>query len=142
MTPRKRNKAARNRDNRRKKRAGNVVDDEAEPALLDVERARRSAKKAETKGRVLSAAKVGRTAVGVGAEAKAIKEINSEELDDEGALARTGADCAGKTAKRPRTKRRVSTPVKGGAQDRQGDVRDDASAMTATMATAPGQRPR
>ncbi len=72
------------------------------------------AKKAETKGRALSAAKAGCTAVGVGAEAKAIKEINSEESDDEGAQAWMGADCAGKMAKSPWTKRRVSTPVKGG----------------------------
>ncbi len=75
-------------------------------------------KKAETKGRALLAAKAGCTAVGVGAKAKAIKEINLEESDDEGAQARTDANCAGRTAKRPRTKRRVSTPVKGGAQDR------------------------
>jgi hypothetical protein len=61
--PQKRNKAAWNRDNRRKKRVGNVLDDKAEPALLGVERAQRSAKKAETKGRVLLAAMAGHTAV-------------------------------------------------------------------------------
>ncbi len=77
MTPRKRNKAARNQDNRRKKRAGNVLDDEAEPAPLGVKCAQRSAKKAETKGRTPLAAKAGHTAVWAGAEAKAIKEINS-----------------------------------------------------------------
>jgi hypothetical protein len=38
-----------------------------------------------------------------------------------------GANCAGKTAKRPRTKRRALTPVKRGPQDRQSDVRNDAS---------------
>ncbi len=79
VTPRKRNKAARNWDNWQKKRAGNVLDDDKEPALLGVERARRSAKKAETKGRVPSAEKAGRTAIGAGAKAKAIKEIDSEE---------------------------------------------------------------
>jgi hypothetical protein len=69
-------------------------------------------------GRAPSAAKAGRTAVGAGAKAKAIEEINLEEWT---------------------TKRRVSTPVKGGAQDRQGNVRDDASATTAMMATVPRQ---
>ncbi len=49
MTPQKRNKAARNQDNWRKKRAGNVSDDEAEPAPLGVKRAQRSATKVETK---------------------------------------------------------------------------------------------
>ncbi len=39
MTPRKRNKATQNRDNWRKKRAGNILDDKAKLALLDVERA-------------------------------------------------------------------------------------------------------
>jgi hypothetical protein len=115
VTPRKRNKAAWNRDNRRKKRAGNVLDDKAEPALLGVEHAQRSAKKAETKGRASSTAKAGHTAVWAGAEAKAIEEIDSEESDDEGAQALMGADCAGKTPKRPRTKRRALTPVKGWA---------------------------
>jgi hypothetical protein len=113
--PQKWNKAAWNRDNRRKKRAGNVLEVEAEPALLGVERTQRSAKKAVTKGQALSAAKAGHTAVWAGAKAKAIKEINSEELDDEGAQARMGADCAEKTPKRPRTKRRALTPVKGWA---------------------------
>ncbi len=65
--------------------------------------------------------KAGRTAVGAGAEAKAIEEIDSEEWT---------------------TKRRASKPVKGGPQDRQGDVRNDTSAMTAMMATAPRRRPR
>jgi hypothetical protein len=79
VTPQKRNKAAWNRDNWQKKRAGNVLDDDKEPALLGVERAQRSAKKAETEGRAPSAVKAGRTAVGAGAKAKAIEEINSEE---------------------------------------------------------------
>ncbi len=115
VTPRKRNKAVRNQDNRQKKRAGNVLDDEVEPALLGVERAQRSAKKAETKGRAPLAAKAGHTAVWVGAEARAIKEINSEESYDKEAQARIGTDCAGKTPKRPRTKRRALTPMKGWA---------------------------
>jgi hypothetical protein len=72
-------------------------------------------------GRAPSAAKAGRTAVGAGAEAKEIEEIDSEEWT---------------------TKRRVSTPVKGGAQDRQGDVRNEASATMGMMATAPRQRPQ
>jgi hypothetical protein len=121
VTPRKQNKAARNRDNWQKKRAGNVLDDDKEPALLGVERAQRLAKKVETKGRAPSAAKAGRTAGGAGAVAKAIKEINLEEWT---------------------TKRRASTPVKGGAQDRQGDVCNDASATTVMMAMAPRQCPR
>ncbi len=79
VTPRKRNKATRNKDNWQKKRAGNVSDDDKEPASLGVECAQRSAKKAETKGRVPSAEKAGRTAIRAGAEAKAIKEIDSEE---------------------------------------------------------------
>ncbi len=70
-----------------------------EPAPLGVERAQRLTKKAETKGRAPSAAKAGRTAVGAGAEAKAIKAINSEESDKEGAQARMGANCSGKTQK-------------------------------------------
>ncbi len=107
MTPQKWNKAIWNRDNQRKKRAGNVLDDKVEPALLGVERTQRSAKKAETKGRAPSAAKAGHTAIWVGAEAKAIKEIDSEESDNEGAQAWMGVNCAGKTPKRPRTKRRV-----------------------------------
>ncbi len=76
---------------------GNVSDDEAEPAPLGVERAHRSAKKAETKGRAPLAAKAGRTAVGAGAKAKAVKKIDSEESDDERAQARKGANRAGKT---------------------------------------------
>ncbi len=115
MTPQKQNKAACNRDNRRKKRAGNVPDDEVEPAPLGVERAQRSAKKAEAKGRAPSAVKAGHTAVWAGAKAKAIKEIDSEESDNKGAQARMGTDCTGKTPKRPRTKRRALTPVKGWA---------------------------
>ncbi len=70
VTPQKRNKAARIQDNRRKKRAGNVLDDEAQPASLDVERAQRSAKKAGTKGRAPLAAKAGHTAVWAGADMK------------------------------------------------------------------------
>jgi hypothetical protein len=115
VMPRKRNKAAWNRDNWRKKRAGNVLDDEAEPAPLGVERVQRSAKKAETNGWVPSAVKAGHTVVWGGAKAKAIKEIDSEESDDEGAQARMGADHAGKTPKRPRTKRRALMPMKGWA---------------------------
>jgi hypothetical protein len=72
VTPRKWSKAARNRNNWQKKRAGKVSDDDEEPALLGVEHARRSAKKAETEGRAPLAEKAGRTAVGAGAEAKAI----------------------------------------------------------------------
>ncbi len=94
---------------------GNVSDDEAELAPLGVERAQRSAKKAETKGRAPLAAKAGHTAVWAGAEAKAVKKIDSEESDDEGAQARKGANRAGKTPKRPRTKRRALTPMKGWA---------------------------
>jgi hypothetical protein len=90
---------------------GNVSDDEAEPAPLGVERAQRSAKKAETEGRAPLAAKAGRTAVGAGAEAKAIEEIDSEEWT---------------------TKRQASMPVKGGPQDRQGDVCDEDSATPAS----------
>ncbi len=86
---------------------GNVSDDEAEPASLGVERAQRSAKKAETKGRAPLAAKAGRTAVGAGAEAEAVEKIDSKESDDEGAQARKGADRTWKTPKRPRTKRRA-----------------------------------
>ncbi len=66
-------------------------------------------------GQAPSAAKAGCTAVGAGAAAKAINEINSEEWT---------------------TKRRVSTPMKGGPQDRQGDVCNDASTTTAMMAMA------
>jgi hypothetical protein len=113
--PQKRDKAAWNWDNRQKKRVGNVWDDKAERAPLGVERTQRLAKKAETKGRALLAAKAGHTAVWVGAKAKAIKEIDSGELDDEGAQAQMGTDHAGKTPKRPRTKRRVLTLVKGWA---------------------------
>jgi hypothetical protein len=91
------------------------LDDEAEPAPLDVKRAQRLAKKAETKGRAPSAAKAGHMAVWAGAEAEAVKKIDSEESDDEGAQARKGADHAGKTPKRPRTKRQALTPVKGWA---------------------------
>ncbi len=94
---------------------GNVSDDEAEPAPLGVERAQRSTKKAKTKGRAPLAAMAGHTAVWAGAEAKAIKEIDSEESDDKGAQARMGADRAGKTPKRPRTKRRALTPMNGWA---------------------------
>jgi hypothetical protein len=70
------------------------LDDKAEPAPLGVERAQRSAKKAETKGRAPLATKAGRTAVGAGAEAKAIEEIDSEEWT---------------------TKRRALTPAEGWA---------------------------
>jgi hypothetical protein len=79
---------------------GNVSDDEAEPAPLGVERAQRSAKKAKTKGRAPSAAMAGHTALWAGAEVKAIKEIDSEESDNEGAQARMGADRTGKTPKK------------------------------------------
>ncbi len=91
------------------------MDDEAEPAPLGVERAQRSAKKAETEGWAPLAAKAGRTAVGAGAKAEAVKKIDSEESDNERAQARKGADRAGKTPKRPRTKRRALTPVRGWA---------------------------
>ncbi len=66
-------------------RAGNVSDDEAQPAPLGVKHAQRSAKKAETKGRAPSASKAGHMAVWAGAEAKAVKKIDSEESDNEGA---------------------------------------------------------
>ncbi len=91
------------------------MDDEAEPAPLGVEHAQRSAKKAKTKGWAPSAAMAGHTAVWAGAKAEAIKEIDSEESDNKGAQARMGADRAGKTPKRSRTKRRALTPVKGWA---------------------------
>ncbi len=67
------------------------------------------------------AVKAGRTAVGAGAKAKAIKEIDLEEWT---------------------TKRRASTLVKGGGQDHQGNVCDDASTTTAMMAMAPRQCPQ
>ncbi len=67
-------------------------------------------------GRAPLAAKAGCTAVRAGAKAKAIEEIDSEEWT---------------------TKRRASMPVKGGPQDRQGNVRDDASTTTMMMAMAP-----
>ncbi len=84
---------------------GNVSDDEAEPAPLGVERAQRSAKKAKTKGRVPSAAMAGHTAVWARAQSKAIEEIDLEESDDEGAQARMGANCAGKTPKKKKKKK-------------------------------------
>ncbi len=90
---------------------GNVSDDKAKPAPLGVERAQRLAKKAETKGRAPLAVKAGRTAVGAGAEAKAFEEIDSEEWT---------------------TKRQVSMPVKGGPQDRQGNVHDEDSTTPAS----------
>ncbi len=99
VTPRKQNKAALTRDNWRKKKAGNVSDDEASRPLLGVECAQRPAKMAETKRRAPSATKASRTAVGAGAKAEAIKEINLEESDDEGAQAWMSADCSGKTQK-------------------------------------------
>jgi hypothetical protein len=120
-TPQKRNKAAWNRDNWQKKRAGNVLDDDKEPALLGVERAQRLAKNFETKGQAPLAVKAGCTAVGAGAKAKAIKAINSEEWT---------------------TKKQASTPVKEGPQDCQGNVCNDASATTAMMAIAPRQCPQ
>jgi hypothetical protein len=100
VTPRKRNKAAWIQDNRRKKRAGNVLDDEAQLAPLGVKRTQRSAKKAETKGRMPLVAKAGHTAVWAGAKAEAVEKIDSEESDNEGAQARKGADRAGKTPKK------------------------------------------
>ncbi len=77
VMPQKQNKAAWNRDNWPKKRAGNVLDDKVEPAPLGVEHAQKLAKKVETKRRAPSAAKAGHTAVWAGAKAKAIKEIDS-----------------------------------------------------------------
>ncbi len=71
--------------------------------------------------RVPLAVKAGCTAIRAEAEAKAIEEIDSEEWT---------------------TKRWVSMPVKGRPQDRQGDIRDDASTTTAMMATAPRQGPQ
>ena len=64
---------------------GNISDDKAEPPPLGVERAQRSAKKAETKGRMPLAAKAGHMAVWAGAEAEAVEKIDSEESDNEGA---------------------------------------------------------
>jgi hypothetical protein len=112
VTPRKQNKAAWSQDNRRKKRAGNVSDDETESTPPVGKRAQRSAKKVETKGRAPPATEMGHTAVGMGAEAKEIKEIDLEELDSEGAQAQVGAECTGKMAKRPKTKRRALMPMK------------------------------
>jgi hypothetical protein len=128
VTPQKRNKAARNRNNWQKKRVGNVLDDNEEPALLGVKRARRSAKKAETEGRAPSAKKAGRTAVRARAKAKAIKEIDLEEWATKGHRPGRAPIVLGRRKKRPRTKRRASTPVKGGPQDHQGNVCNDASA--------------
>jgi hypothetical protein len=48
----------------------------------------------------------------MGAKAKEIAEINSEELEDEGAQSQAGAKRAGKTEKSPKTKRRASMPMK------------------------------
>ena len=61
-----------------------MLDDIEEPALLGVECARRSAKKAKTKGRAPSAKKASCTAVTAGAEAKAIGEIDLEEWTTKG----------------------------------------------------------
>ncbi len=112
VTPQKWNEAAWSWDNRWKKRAGNVSDDKAESVPPVVEHAQRSSKKAETKGQAPPAAEMGHTAVGMGAEAKKIKEIDLEESDNKGAQAQAGAERAGKMAKRPKTKRQASTPVK------------------------------
>jgi hypothetical protein len=114
VTPRKRNKAARNRDNWGKKRADNVLDDKAEPAPLGVERAQRLAKKAETKGRAPSAAKAGHTAVWAGAKAKAIED---QEADVD---ARERVGC--KTA-RAKSAMRTAQQL----HQRQRDAGDDAS---------------
>jgi hypothetical protein len=116
VMPQKWNKATRSQDNRWKKRAGNVLDNKTKPTLLVAECTQRLAKKAETKGQAPPAAKTGHTAIGMGAKAKEIEEINSEESDHEGAQAQAGAKRAGKTTKRPKTKRRASMPVKGGRQ--------------------------
>ncbi len=70
----------------------------------------------ETKGWAPPAAETSHTAVGMGAKAKEIKEIDLEELDDEGAQAQAGAKHAGKMAKSPKTKRRALMPMK---KDRQ-----------------------
>ncbi len=67
-------------------------------------------------GRAPLVIKAGRTAVGAGAKASAIKEIDLEEWT---------------------TKRRASTPVKGGPQNHQGNVCNDANATVAMMAMAP-----
>jgi hypothetical protein len=69
-------------------------------------------------GRAPLATKAGRTAIGAGAKAKAIKGINLEEWT---------------------TKKRALTPMKGGPQDRRDDVHDDASTTMAMMAMAPRQ---
>ncbi len=116
VTPRKWSKAARSRDNRQKKRADNGSDNKAESAPPVGERAQKLAKKAETEGWAPPATERGHTAVGMGAEAKEIKEIDSEESDDEGAQAQAGAKHAGKMAKTPKTKRRASTPMKKDCQ--------------------------
>jgi hypothetical protein len=77
--------------------------------------AQRPAKKVETKGWAPSATETGHTALGMGAEAKEIKEIDSEESGDEGAQSQAGAKRAGKE-KSPKTKWWASTPMK---KDRQ-----------------------
>jgi hypothetical protein len=116
VMPQKRSKAARSQDNQRKKRADNGLDDKVESTPPVGERTQRLTKKAESKGWALPAMEMGHTAVGMGAKAKEIKEIDSEESDDEGAQAQAGAKCAGKTEKSPKTKRRALTPKK---KDRQ-----------------------
>jgi hypothetical protein len=88
------------------------LDDKADLAPPVGERARRLAKKEETKGWAPPAAEMGHTAVGMGAKAKEIKEIDLEDLDDKEAEAQVGAKRAGKTATSPKTKKRALTPVK------------------------------
>ncbi len=70
------------------------------------ERAQMSAKKAETKGWAPPASETGHMAVGMGAGAKEVKEIDLEESDDKGAQAQAGAKRTGKMAKSTKTKRR------------------------------------
>jgi hypothetical protein len=89
-----------------------VLDDKVELAPPVSEHAQRSAKMVETKGWAPPATEMGHMAVRMGAKAKEIKEINSEESDNKGAQAQAGAKRAGKTAKSPETKRWASTPMK------------------------------
>ncbi len=80
------------------------MDDKVELAPPVGERAQRPAKKAETKGWAPPAMETGHTDVGMGAKVKEIKEINSEELDNEGAYPRQVPSTLGrrKKAQRPR----------------------------------------
>jgi hypothetical protein len=114
--PQKQSKAHQSRDNWQKKSADNGSDKEAELAPPVGKHAQRSAKKADTKGWAPPAMETGYMAAGMEAKSKEIKQIDSEELDDEGAQSQVGAKHNGKTAKSPKTKMRALTPMK---KDRQ-----------------------